>query len=130
MSKSQAEDTAKLPFLVLGNKLDLAEMDKRCVPTNEAEKYCRENGDMLFFETSAKTSVNVIEGFNKLAELASQIQEENMIKQNLDIGASGNLRAKSSDANNKKKFQKNKAIKISRHNGSEPEKKKKKCCKN
>lgn len=52
------------------------------------------------------------------------------MKQNLDIGATGNLRQKQSDANNKKKYQKNKAIKISRHDGTAPEKKKKKCCKN
>ena len=47
---------------------------------------------MIFFETSAKTSVNVMEGFNKLAEQAVQIQEEIMIKTNMGIASTGSLR--------------------------------------
>ena len=62
------------------------------------------------------------------AQEAAAIQEENMNKQNMELGGTGNIRQRTSEVNNKKKFQKNKAIKISRHNGIEPEKKKKKCC--
>ena len=72
-----------LPFLVLGNKVDLVGKDSevgttgatgqvRRVGTEQAEKFCKENGDMLFFETSAKENINVIDGFKTLASQAVQ----------------------------------------------------------
>ena len=128
MMKSQPDEPDKLPILVLGNKLDLAEEEnKRVVNAATAEQYCKENGDMLFFETSAKTSVNVVEAFNKLAERAVLIQEENMKKQGGEFGA-GNLKKGAGEGAKAKKYDKNKAVKISRHTGTDQGRKKKKCC--
>lgn len=49
----------------------------------------------------------------------------------MDIGATGNLRQKTAggDGGSKKKYNKNKAIKISRHDGGKEVEKKKKNCK-
>ena len=47
-----------MPFLVLGNKSDVEEGLKKISP-EVAAKFCSENGDMLYFETSAKNNVNV-----------------------------------------------------------------------
>lgn len=53
------------PFMVVGNKLDIAE-DERAVETSDAQEYCDSNG-MSFIETSARNNVNVEEAFRVLA---------------------------------------------------------------
>ena len=47
-------------IILVGNKSDLN--DQRQVPTEEAQAFARKN-DLLFFETSAKTSAGVEETF-------------------------------------------------------------------
>ena len=59
MERSQPESAGSLPFLVLGNKVDLEEDGLRRVTTEDAEDFCRANGNMLFYETSAKNNINV-----------------------------------------------------------------------
>jgi small GTP-binding protein len=56
----------KFPFLLIGNKVDLG---KRVVSREEALKWCEENGNMPFFETSAKDNIDVEKAFIRAAEL-------------------------------------------------------------
>lgn len=46
------------PFMVVGNKLDL-EDESRQISKTTAQRYCHENGNMLFIESSAKSNTNV-----------------------------------------------------------------------
>ena len=46
------------PFMVVGNKLDLAD-ENRQVSYNTGARFCSENGGMTFLETSAKENKNV-----------------------------------------------------------------------
>ena len=57
MTKSNPTDPENFPFLLIGNKLDLIENKK--VNTNDAKKFCQQNGNMLFYECSAKNNFNV-----------------------------------------------------------------------
>ena len=59
--------------MIIGNKCDLE--DQREVSTENGQYFAKENGDMLFYETSAKDSTNVAEGFTVLAKKAMQIME-------------------------------------------------------
>jgi GTPase SAR1 family protein len=52
--KSQPEDPNNVPILVLGNKLDLELEGPRQISSEEGSSYCRNNGNMIFYETSAK----------------------------------------------------------------------------
>ena len=46
------------PFMVVGNKVDL-EDDNRQVSSNAGTSLCKENGGMMFIETSARENKNV-----------------------------------------------------------------------
>jgi len=67
------------PFVVLGNKADLASQ-RRQVPANKAQTWCKSKGDMPHFETSAKEAVNVEQAFQAIAKnaLAQEAQNKPM----------------------------------------------------
>ena len=60
------------PFLVMGNKVDLEE--NRKVSTIDAKKFCQQNGNMLFYESSAKDNFNVEVAFRELGAKAVKRQ--------------------------------------------------------
>ena len=72
LTKSAPPNLDTFPFLVIGNKTDLAEQRK--VSTIEARKFCQQNGNMLFFESSAKTGDNVETAFHELGSKAVKRQ--------------------------------------------------------
>lgn len=68
MKELQRQANENIIIALAGNKADLVaeQPDKRAVPTADAEAYARE-ANLLFFETSAKTSENVKELFTAIA---------------------------------------------------------------
>ena len=64
LSKSNPADANNFPFLVIGNKSDME--NKRKVSTVDGQQLCRLNGEMLFYEASAKEGINVDIGFTEL----------------------------------------------------------------
>ncbi|XP_065430690.1 ras-related protein Rab-13 isoform X1 [Chrysemys picta bellii] len=80
--------SAGVERLLLGNKCDME--TKRKVQRESAEKLAKEHG-IRFFETSAKSSVNVEEAFNTLAQdilLKSTKKLGKIPKGNLDLKSS------------------------------------------
>ena len=67
INRSQYDSPKPPPFLVLGNKLDLADEGLRRVSLHQGLDYCKQHGDMIFYETSAKNSINVEHAFTQLA---------------------------------------------------------------
>ncbi len=57
MTKSSPNDPDSFPFLVIGNKVDM--QDNRKVSTLDGKKFSAQNGNMLFYECSAKNNFNV-----------------------------------------------------------------------
>lgn len=57
--KAAVEDHNKFPFVLLGNKIDID--NKRVVSKKRAQKYCEEQPNMQYFETSAKENIGVVE---------------------------------------------------------------------
>ena len=53
------------PFVLIGNKVD--KEAERKVTTNRAQQWCKMNGDIPYFEASAKDNLNVKELFEQLA---------------------------------------------------------------
>ena len=61
-------DPETFPFVLLGNKCD-KEMEIK-VQESEIKKYCENQSNMPYFETSAKDNTNVEAAFEKVSELA------------------------------------------------------------
>lgn len=55
------------PFILLGNKSDIS-AEERAVTEEEANQWCQDNGKVPYFETSAKTAVNVSTAFSAATE--------------------------------------------------------------
>ncbi|CDW77976.1 rab small monomeric gtpase [Stylonychia lemnae] len=75
LTKSEPREPHTLPFLVLGNKSDVDEGQKK-ISEKEAKKFCNENGEMLCFETSAKNNVNVEAAFQALIARVVKRQDD------------------------------------------------------
>ena len=61
-------DPNTFPFVCLGNKLD--KPDSRQVPTAKGQEWCKDNNDMMFYETSAVDGINVENAFKDMARAA------------------------------------------------------------
>ena len=55
------------PFVLIGNKCDKS--DERKVEDFQLKIYCESHNNIPYFETSAKTGVNVEEAFEEIARL-------------------------------------------------------------
>ena len=67
------KDPDSFPFVLLGNKCDLDEGTHE-VKTADVKNWCEVNGNMKFFKTSAKDSVNVEAAFQ--ASVQTLIESE------------------------------------------------------
>ena len=69
------KDPKKFPFVIVGNKCDRE--SERKVQKSKAEMWCQNNGELQFFETSAKNDVQVKDAFQIITALAAdQVKEE------------------------------------------------------
>jgi len=75
--QASPRDPESFPFVVLGNKIDLGD-ERRMINTKRAMTYCQSRGNIPYFETSAKESVNVEQAFEVIARnaLAQEESEE------------------------------------------------------
>ena len=70
--KDLEEFAGKAPFILIGNKMDLAA--NRQVPRAEAQRIATALGALDFFETSAKTGAGVENAFKMLATKTYDVQ--------------------------------------------------------
>jgi Ras-related protein Rab-7A len=75
--QASPRDPESFPFVVLGNKIDLGD-ERRMISNKRALTYCQSRGNIPYFETSAKESVNVEQAFEVIARnaLAQEESEE------------------------------------------------------
>ncbi|KAK5260485.1 hypothetical protein LTR40_004082 [Exophiala xenobiotica] len=75
--QASPRDPESFPFVVLGNKIDMGE-ERRMISQKRAMAYCQSRGQMPYFETSAKESINVEQAFEVIARnaLAQEESEE------------------------------------------------------
>lgn len=59
---ADVKDADTFPFVLIGNKSDLSDSSQQVRP-EQVEAWCSSNGNMKYFQTSAKTSTNVEQAF-------------------------------------------------------------------
>lgn len=86
LAQASPRNPASFPFVVLGNKADLAS-SRRQVQENVALAWCKSKG-IKHFETSAKEAINVDQAFQTIAKTAlaqEQQQEAVFIPQTIEL---------------------------------------------
>jgi Ras-related protein Rab-7A len=68
ISKIGCNESKAPPFAVVGNKVDLSE--QRLVPQEMATAWCSSQGNLPYFETSAKDAINVEQAFKHISKRA------------------------------------------------------------
>ena len=72
--RQNSENNYSIPKLLIGNKIDSS---RRCISFEEANEFADRN-DLIYRETSAKKSENVMEPFQELCNKVAENIEENM----------------------------------------------------
>ena len=67
LERNAAKDD-NFPFVVIGNKID--KESSRKVSAEKAKMWCKTNGNLLYFETSAKDGTSVTDAFKEVANIA------------------------------------------------------------
>jgi small GTP-binding protein domain len=68
------KDPNKFPFILVGCKSDLAE--ERVVSLEDAQEWCKNHGNIPYFEVSAKENINVTKAFNDVARLVTEKEKD------------------------------------------------------
>ena len=71
---ADVRDPDHFPFVLIGNKVD--KPDERVVLKEDVLKWCAENNNMPFFETSAKDNIDVTLAFVTAAQLLKKSEPE------------------------------------------------------
>ncbi|QRV78595.1 Rab small monomeric GTPase [Ceratobasidium sp. AG-Ba] len=72
--QSAPHEPDTFPFIVLGNKIDV-EDGRRQVSQKRAMAWCQAKGNIPYFETSAKESINIEQAFQTAAQNAIAQEE-------------------------------------------------------
>ncbi|KAL0846775.1 hypothetical protein Bca101_020021 [Brassica carinata] len=70
LKQASPSDPKTFPFIVLGNKVDIDGGRSRVVSETKAADWCASNGNIPYFETSAKEDYNVDDAFLTVAKTA------------------------------------------------------------
>ena len=76
MCTANKDNNKPIPFILIGNKIDL--IDSRKVLEEEAREWCKQNGELVYFETSAKDGTAVKEAFMTAGRLALKNKEDSL----------------------------------------------------
>ena len=84
LNQSNPKDPENFPFVVIGNKLDRE--PERKVATAKSSQWCKNNGNLPFYEVSAKDAINVDDAFLTIARNAlAQVKEEEVFQPRIDL---------------------------------------------
>ena len=70
------KDAENFPFIVIGNKID--KENERKIDVLKAKQWCKNHGNLEYFETSARDNKNVEETFTAIAKAAASHDSEEM----------------------------------------------------
>ncbi|KAL7176096.1 hypothetical protein ACSBR2_029632 [Camellia fascicularis] len=70
LKQANPPDPKIFPFMLLGNKIDIDGGSSRVVSEKKAREWCASNGNIPYFETSAKEDINVDAAFLSITKTA------------------------------------------------------------